>query len=64
MTHDLSILLEPYTGARNSEVLRLLADVILPSCRDYLNSVALPSQFGLYTNDRIRTNQRNLTDII
>jgi len=63
MTHDLSILLEPYTGARNSEVLRLLADVILPSCRDYLNSVALPSQFGLYTNDRIRTNQRNLTDI-
>jgi len=63
MPHDLSILLEPYTGARNTEALRLLADVILPSCRDYLNSVALPSQFGLYTNDRIRTNQRNLTDI-
>ena len=63
MRHDLSILLELHTGARNIQALHLLADEILPACRDYLNSVALPSQFGIYANDRVRTNQRNLTDI-
>lgn len=63
MSHELSKLTEPYIGGRDIELLRLLANHLLPSCRDYLNSVALPSQFGVYTNDRIRTNQRNLTDI-
>jgi len=63
MSPELSRLIEPCIGVRDIEVLQLLAEHVLPSCRDYLNSVALPSQFGVYTNDRIRTNQRNLTDI-
>ncbi|MGH9857653.1 MAG: hypothetical protein ACRD4B_07405, partial [Acidobacteriota bacterium] len=44
-------------------ILRVLRTDILPHAVRQMNEELLPFQFALYKDDRVPTNQRNLTDV-